>query len=297
VDIFVQRLLDGAANGAIYSMMALAIVLVFISTGTLNIALGSMGMFCAMTAWWLWSPDHAGLPLWVACTAAVFLGFFGGAFLERVFVRPVEKDRNHLRVVIVTLALLLGLESAAGYLFTVDVVRLPSFLPRGYVQVGGARLDYDSLTLACAAGVVAVLMYILFEHTRVGLGMRASVDNPDSARLSGVRRNHMLMLGWALAGGLAAIAGLLIAPTTLVSTTMLNNALFLGFAAAALGGFTSPFGAMAGGMIMGLIEALGPGYIPFIDNQLSLLPVFALMIAILLIRPTGLFGRAETVRL
>ncbi|MGM5068781.1 branched-chain amino acid ABC transporter permease [Rhodococcus qingshengii] len=297
MDIFIQRLLDGTANGAIYSMMALGIVLVFISTGTLNIALGSMGMFCAMTAWWLWSPDHAGLPLWVGFVAAVLVGFFGGAFLERVFVRPVEKDKNHLRVVIVTLALLLALEAGAGYLFTVDTVRLPSFLPRGYVQVGSARLDYDSLTLVCVAAAIAVTMYFMFERTRIGLGMRASVDNPDSARLSGVRRNHMLMLGWALAGALAAIAGLLIAPTTLVSTTMLNNALFLGFAAAALGGFTSPFGAMAGGLIMGIIETLGPAYIPFIDNQLSLLPVFAVMIAILLIRPTGLFGRTETARL
>lgn len=294
MELLAQRVIDGLANGSIYSLIALAIVLVFMSTGTLNLAQGAMGMFATFVAWWL--IDEHGWNLWPAFIVALTVGLALGAVIERVVVRPVEKERDHTPAIIVTLGILLVLQALAGYLFTTDTVQIPSVLPTGSSELLGVRLRHYDLGLVVVAGVVGIGLYLLFRHTQLGLAMRAAVDNPESSRLVGVNHGLMLMVGWALAGGLGALAGVLIAPTTLVSPAMLDNPLFLGFASAALGGFASPFGALVGGMVMGLVESLAPAYIPGIDGQMAGTSVFVVMIAVLIVTPHGLFGRATAVR-
>lgn len=296
MDLLLQRLLDGVGNGVIYAIIALAIVLVYVSTGTINLALPGIGVLGTFVVWWLWNPDHLGIPLPVAVLAGVLAGFLIGAVLQRAVIQPLANESDHLPIVVVTLGVLLAFESLAGFVFTVDTVTLPSLFPAGGVQLGAVTIRFELIGLVLTVAVIGLLLFLLFRHTRVGLAMRASVDNPNSARLVGVRRSLMLMAGWALSGALVVLAGVLVAPTVLVSTNMLNNPLFLGLAAAALGGLTSFVGAAVGGLLIGLIEVLVPAYVPFVDRQLSLLAVFVVMIAMLVFRPNGLFGRAEAVR-
>jgi branched-chain amino acid transport system permease protein len=296
MELLLQRTIDGLGNGSIYSAMALAIVLVFVSTGTLNFALGSMGMFSTFVVWKLVSDQGAGVALPLGILVGLLVGVVAGAVLERVFVRPVENRTDHLPAVVVTLGLYLAIGAIAGAVFTVDTEKLPSVFPSGSVSVVGTDIKYSSIGLLSSVIVLALVIFVFFQKTRLGLMMRAAVDNPQSSQLVGIRRSNMLMLGWAMAGGLGALAGILIAPTTLVHTGMLDSATFLGFAAAALGGFSSPMGALIGGLVMGLVEALAPAYVPGIESNLALATAFVIMLITLLVRPNGLFGRSEEVR-
>ncbi|HVW44952.1 MAG TPA: branched-chain amino acid ABC transporter permease [Amycolatopsis sp.] len=293
--LLIQRLLDGLSGGAVYAALALAIVLVFRSTGTLNLAQGEMAMFTCFLAWKL--STGLGWPVVPAIVVAMAAGFAGGALIERVVVRPVEDRPDHLPIIIVTLGLMLAINALAGGLFTVDIVRLPDVFPAGALQLGGVHLAYSTIGLLAVLLVVSALIWALFQRTRIGLHMRASVDSPESARLVGIRRSHMLMLGWGIAGALGALAAVLVAPQTFVHTGMLQGVLLYAFAAATLGGFTSVLGAVVGGLIVGVLQSLAVGYIDFIGNDLSLLVALAIIIAVLMVKPNGLFGRADSSRL
>jgi branched-chain amino acid transport system permease protein len=296
MDLLVNRVIDGLGNGAIYASLALAIVLVFRSTGTINLAQGEMGMFCAFIAWKVSSPTGLGWPIIVAIVMAMGAGLIGGALIERVVIRPVERHESHLQMIIVTLGLFLGIDALAGKLFTLNSVTLASPFPTGGLRSGGIELPYQTIGLLGILIVVAALMWFLFARTRLGLAMRASVDNPESARLVGIRRGRMLAIGWGLAGAIGALSACLVAPATLVDVTMLQGVLLYSFAAATLGGFDSPVGAIVGGIVIGLLQVLVSGYVTFIGNQLSLLTALAVIMVMLLVKPTGLFGRTGTER-
>jgi len=294
VELFVQRVIDGLSTGSIYAALALAIVLVFRATGTINLAQGEMAMFCCFIAWKL---TDIGWPIVPAILVSMAAGFVGGAAIERVVVRPVEDAKDHLPIIIVTLGLLLAVDSLAGGLFTVDTERLDSPFPHGSWRVGGVHVGYDSIGLLAVIIVISVVIWFVFGRTRLGLHMRASVDNPESARLVGIRRSSMLMFGWGAAAALGALAAALVAPQTFVYTGMLQGVLLYAFAAATLGGFDSPAGAIVGGLAVGVVQDLVAGYITFIGNELSLLTALGIILAVLMVRPTGLFGRADSKRL
>lgn len=294
MDLFVQRLIDGLSNGSIYGTLALAVVLVWRSTGTLNLAQAPMGMLCAFIAWKL--EVAAGLPAVPAVAIAVIAGFALGAAIEATAIRPLEKQRSHLPVIIVTLGIGLAIEAIAGRVFTLNSVSMSSLFPFGGFTVAGVQVTWYTAGLIIAIVVVALLLWALFNQTTVGLHMRAAVDNPDSARLSGVRRGRMLMLGWALAGGLGALAACLIAPVTEVQTTMLDGVLLYAFAAAILGGLDSPLGAVVGALVIGMFQELVSSYVSVIGNDMSLLAVLVVIVITLLVRPRGIFGRTEVTR-
>lgn len=294
MELFVQRVLDGLASGAVYSSMALAIVIVFMASGAINFAQGAMGMFCAFVAWHLSTVN--GWPLIVAAIGAIVVGMVGGGLIGRVFVVPLAKETSHLPVVIATLGLMLAITVGAGELFTLDTVTMGSLFTDGTVSVGGVRLEWSVIGMVLTLLVLSVLIRLLFQNTRLGLAMRASVDNQESARLVGISQPRMLTVGWALGGGLGAIAAILIAPVTFVHTGMLDSVLFYGFAAAVVGGLTSPGGAIAGGVLIGMVQSLVPGYVEVIGNQLSILTAFVAMAFVLLVKPEGMFGRVTQER-
>ena len=294
MDLFVQRLVDGLSNGSIYGTFALAVVLVWRSTGTLNLAQAPMGMLCAFIGWKL--EVSAGLPAVPAVVIAVAAGFVLGAVIEVTTIRPLERQRSHLPVIIVTLGIGLAIEAIAGRVFTLNSVSMSSLFPFGGFTVAAIQVTWYTAGLITAIIVVALLLWALFNQTRVGLHMRAAVDNPGSAQLSGIRRGRMLMLGWALAGALGALAACLIAPVTGVQTTMLDSVLLYAFAAAILGGLDSPLGAVVGALVIGVFQELVSSYISVIGNDMSLLAVLVVIVITLLVRPRGIFGRAEVTR-
>ncbi|XGU21058.1 hypothetical protein ACETU7_13410 [Rhodococcus sp. 3Y1] len=184
--LFLERLISGLTNGSIYAILALALVVVFRATGTINFAQGELALFTTFVAWWLTTMSW---PIWAAIGAALALGFLLGALMERLLIRPVQR-RSDMAVLIVALGLFTGLNSLAGMLWGSETKIMPSPFPNGptdYISVGGARVYGDALGVLVALVVLLVLMSLLFRKTRVGLHMRAVADNAESATLAGFR--------------------------------------------------------------------------------------------------------------
>jgi branched-chain amino acid transport system permease protein len=289
---FFQVVVDGIADGSVYATLALALVLIFRSTGVVNFAQGEMAMFATFVAW---ATAQAGAPLWVALPVAFAVAFAGGMVVERVLIRPVEGG-NPLNLVIVTLGLFILVNAAAGWIWGFTLRDFPRLFPGGSVELGGVSLSVESLGIIGVLLAVVAALWALFEHTPVGLAMRAAAQDPASARLVGVPVGRMLMLGWGLAALLGAVAGVLIAPRLFLDTNMMAGVLVYSFAGAALGGFDSPLGAVVGSWVIGVTEGLAGTYVDAIGSDLKVLVPLGIIVGVLLFRPAGLFGSPEVTR-
>ncbi len=289
---FLQVVVDGIADGSIYATLALALVLIFRSTGVVNFAQGEMAMFSTFIAWAL---VQGGAPLWLGLLGAFVASFVGGMLVERLLIRPVEGG-NPLQLVIVTLGLFIVVNAVAGWIWGFTLKDFPDIFPGGAVEVGGVSLAVESLGIIAVLLVVVLLLWALFSHTSIGLTMRAAAQNPASARLVGIPVGRMLMLGWGLAALLGAVAGVLVAPRLFLDTNMMAGVLVYSFAGAALGGFDSPLGAVVGSWIIGITEALAGTYVDAIGSDLKVLVPLTIIFAVLLVRPSGLFGSPEVTR-
>ncbi|PBI96902.1 High-affinity branched-chain amino acid transport system permease protein LivH [Rhodococcus erythropolis] len=295
--LFLERLISGLTNGSIYAILALALVVVFRATGTINFAQGELALFTTFVAWWLTTMSW---PIWSAIGAALALGFLLGALMERLLIRPVQR-RSDMAVLIVALGLFTGLNSLAGMLWGSDTKIMPSPFPNGptdYISVGGARVYGDALGVLVALVVLLVLMSLLFRKTRVGLHMRAVADNAESATLSGVPTSRILAIGWGVAAAIGALAGVLVTPLSpqqLGLTTMFP--IFIAASAAALfGGLDSLVGAVVGGLTIGVLESMLSGYISVIGGSLQQTSALLIIVVILFVRPNGLFGTKKLER-
>jgi branched-chain amino acid transport system permease protein len=289
---FIQLVIDGIAIGSIYGALALALVLIFRSTGIVNFAQGEMAMFSTFVAWGL---VEGGVPLGLALLATFALSFVGGMAVERVLIRPVE-GADQLTILIVTLGLFILINSAAGWIWGFENRSFPRALPDGSTDIAGIRLAYESLGIVAVLLAVSGLLFLLFQRTKLGLGMRAAAANPASSRLVGINVGRTLMIGWGLAALLGALAGVLVAPQLFLDVNLMGGVLVYSFAAATLGGFDSPKGAIIGGWIIGVAETLAGDYIGFIGSDLTILVPLAIIFGVLLVRPNGLFGSPEVVR-
>jgi branched-chain amino acid transport system permease protein len=289
---FIQLVIDGVAIGSIYGALALALVLIFRSTGIVNFAQGEMAMFSTFIAWAL---VEAGLPLGLALLAALAASFAGGMLVERVIIRPVEGE-DPLTILIVTLGLFILVNSAAGWIWGFNNRGFPRALPGGSTDIGGVRIAYESLGIVAVLLAVSGLLFLLFNRTKLGLAMRAAAANPASSRLVGINVGRTLMIGWGLAALLGALAGVLVAPQLFLDVNFMGGVLVYSFAAATLGGFDSPKGAIIGGWLIGVAETLAGDYIGFIGSDLTILVPLAIIFGVLLVRPNGLFGSPEVVR-
>ncbi|ANQ69871.1 branched-chain amino acid ABC transporter permease [Rhodococcus qingshengii] len=295
--LFLERLISGLTNGSIYAILALALVVVFRATGTINFAQGELALFTTFVAWWLTTMSW---PIWAAIGAALALGFLLGALMERLLIRPVQR-RSDMAVLIVALGLFTGLNSLAGMLWGSETKIMPSPFPNGptdYISVGGARVYGDALGVLVALVVLLVLMSLLFRKTRVGLHMRAVADNAESATLAGVPTSRILAIGWGVAAAIGALAGVLVTPLSpqqLGLTTMFP--IFIAASAAALfGGLDSLVGAVVGGLTIGVLESMLSGYISVIGGSLQQTSALLIIVVILFVRPNGLFGTKKLER-
>ena len=289
---FVQTIVDGVATGSLYGALALAVVLIFRTTGIVNFAQGEMAMFSTFIAWGL---VQTGMPLGVAVVLTLALSFLGGMVIERAVIRPVEGS-DPLALVIVTLGLLILLNSGAGWIWGFTNRAFPSMFPDDSVDIGGVRIAWESLgILAITLGVVG-LLFLFTQRTKLGLAMRAVAMNPESSRLAGIRVGRTLMIGWGLAALVGALAGVLIAPRLFLDVNFMGAVLVYSFAAATLGGFDSPLGAIVGGWIIGVSETLAGHYVDFIGADLKILVPLVIIFVVLLVKPSGLFGTREVAR-
>ncbi|MFC9975301.1 branched-chain amino acid ABC transporter permease [Spirillospora sp. NPDC127200] len=287
-----QQLVEGLGAGAIYASLALALVLIFRFTGIVNFAQGELAMFSTFVAWQF---VQGGLPFWAALALTLAISFAGGMLIERVVIRPVE-GAPELTVVIVTLGLFILVNAAAGWIWSYLVKDFPSPFPGGALRAGGVALDHRTLGVLAVVAAVMALLYLLFRFTKIGLGMRAVAADPESARLSGIRVSWMLALGWGLAATVGAVSGVLVAPVLFLDPNMMGGVLIYAFAAATLGGFDSPVGAVLGGLVVGVAETLAGAYVGAVGSDLKIGVPLAIILAVLVFRPQGLFGRAAVER-
>ena len=291
MDIFIQQVVSGLATGGIYASLALALVMIYQATDVVNFAQGEMAMFSTYLAW---SLLQAGLPYWVTFFATVAIAFVGGLLIERVVIRPVE-NAPILTIVIVTLGLLVILNSVAGWIYSYIQKPFPSPFPSKPIQMGNIFFGAHDVGEISVTLIVLLLLFLFFRYTTLGLAMRAAAQNPVSSRLCGIRVSWMLGLGWGLAAAFGAIAGMMVAPIVFLDPNTMGGIQLYAFAAATVGGFTSPLGAVVGGLLVGVTENLVGTYVSFIGTELKLTVALAMIIIVLLVRPTGLFGRT-TVR-
>ena len=198
-----------------------------------------------------------------------------------------------LPVVVVFIGLLVIFNSLAGWIFTYTIKSFPSPFPAappfGQRYVSSHELGALAVTL-----VVLALLFAFFRFTSLGLAMRAAAQNPASSRLVGIRVNRMLALGWGLAAAIGAVAGMMVAPIVYLDPNMMAGILLYAFAAALVGGIDSPGGAVVGGLLVGVLENVLGAYV--IGNELKLSVALVLIVGVLVVRPSGLFGRVQVTR-
>jgi branched-chain amino acid transport system permease protein len=284
MEALLHQVFSGLATGGIYASLALAMVMIYQSTHHINFAQGEMAMFSTYLAWTMM---QAGLPFWVAFALTVLISFVAGVVIERVIIRPVESSPV-LSVVTVFIALLVILNSVAGWIYTYTIKTFPSPFPAappwGNQYISSHELGTIGITM-----VVLVLLYSFFRFTPLGLAMRAAAQNPVSSRLVGIRVGWMLALGWGLASAIGAVAGILVAPVIYLEPNMMAGVLLYALAAALLGGIDNPAGAVLGGFLVGVMENLLGAYV--IGTELKLTVALAIIIVVLLVKPSGFFGK------
>ena len=288
MNLFLHQILSGLATGGIYASVALALVMIYQATHLVNFAQGELAMFATYLAWALM---QAGVPYWGAFAITVVAAFVLGVVIERVVIRPVENSPI-LAVVIVFIALLVIFNSLAGWIFSYTIKPFPSPFPAeplfGNSYVSSHELGSTAITL-----IVLLLLFAFFRFTPLGLAMRAAAQNPVSSRLVGIRVGWMLALGWGLAAAIGAVAGMMVAPTVFLEPNMMGGILLYAFAGALLGGIDSPGGAVLGGFIVGVLENVVGAYI---GTELKLTVALVVIVGVLVVRPSGMFGKVNVVR-
>ena len=287
MEAFLHQVVSGLVTGGIYASLSLALVMIYQATHLVNFAQGEMAMFSTYGAWAL---INAGVPYWLAFVIILLLSFVVGASLERFVVRAVA-NRSELAAVVVFIGLLVIFNSVAGWIWTYSLKMFPTpfeFVPSNK-YITGHELGAILITLT-ELGV----LYLFFRHTTLGLAMRAVAYNPISSRLVGVRVDAMLALGWGLAAAIGAVAGMMVAHIVYLDPNMMTGILLYAFAGALLGGIDNPAGAVVGGFLVGVLENILGAYV--IGTELKLTVALVVIVGVLIVKPSGLFGKIILLR-
>ena len=284
-----HQVLAGLATGGIYASVALALVMIHHATHLLNFAQGEMAMFSTYIAWAL---INAGVPYWAAFFLTIGFAFVLGLAIQHFVMRNL-RSTSVLQFVIVFIGLIVIFNSVAGWLFTYTIKVFPSPFPKEPL-FGQKYLSSHELGAIAVTLVVLTLLWAFFRFTALGLAMRAAAQNPTSSRLVGIRVAWMLALGWGLAAAIGAIAGMMVAPIVYLDPNMMAGILLYAFAAALIGGIDSPGGAVIGGLLVGVLENVLGAYV--VGNELKLGVALVLIIGVLLVKPSGLFGSVQVTR-
>jgi branched-chain amino acid transport system permease protein len=291
MELFLHQVLAGLATGAIYACMALAVVMIYQAIDHFNFAQGEMAMFSTFIAWQL---IEWGFPYWGAFFLTIAISFAAGVAIERAIFRPLH-NAPVLSHVVLFIALFVIINSFAGFIWEFTIKTFPS--PFGTTPLlGGGLLSSRDAGMISVVVIVLLMLYGFFRYTRLGLAMRATAANPESAQLVGIRVGWMLALGWGMAAAIGAVAGMMIAPVVFLEPNMMLSILLYGLAGAVLGGLTSPGGAVLGGFALGVIENLAGTFIPYVGREMKLSIALALIVTVLMFKPSGLFGRKIVTR-
>lgn len=282
--MFGQLVISGLATGSLYALTAVAIVVVFRNTRTINLAQGDFSMIGAFLA--LIFLKNFELNYYIALGLAVICCIGLGVAVERLVMRPIA-DSDWLTLFTATLGVYYILHGVSGWLWGRDTKAFPvTFDPTPIKVIGGLLSQGHLVNMAWAAAIGAALFYF-FKYTKQGIAMRAVTDDPETAELMGIPVRFIVLLTWGMAGFLAAFVGVLIAPIIYVSPEMMDEVLIKGYVAAVFGGLYSIPGAIIGALLIGVAENMAGGYL---GSEFKTVTAFAMIVLLLAIRPQGLFG-------
>ena len=289
--IFAQQTVAGLAQGAIFGSLALALVLIYRATEVINFAQGELAMATTYIAYQLtvW-----GLSYWLAFFLTLPIAFVLGVAIQVVLIRPVQ--HSVIAVVIVTVGLFILIDGVVTWIWGADLKFMKAPFGNAVYHAGSVAFARQDIGVLLVTILTVVLLWLLFQFTKLGLAMRAAALRPAAASLVGVRVNAMLAIGWGLAAALGAVAGLMTEPSQFLQPTMMQAILLYSFSAAVLGGLESPVGAVVGGLAIGVFLNLVGQYVGFATSELRLPIAFAVLLIVLLIKPNGLFGRRQVRR-
>jgi branched-chain amino acid transport system permease protein len=298
VERFLQYFFDGLSNGSIYALLALGLVIIYRGSGHLNFAQGEMAMISAFIAWWY---ADIGLSPWLAVLVAAATACVCAMAIERFIIRPIG-HRSPFAVVVAAIGLFLGLNALAPFAWRVTVPEAfePLFPdePADFYRLGGAEWRKENVGTLVVLLVTVAVLYVLFQRTKFGLAMRAVASNPEAAPLVGIRTGQVLAVSWGLAAAVGALGGAMVASRTgNVDSLMMFTIFFSATAAATLGGFDSLLGAVVGGIFLGVFENMIANYQPdLIGQELSTVVTLLVILVVLLVKPSGLFGSQRVER-
>ena len=292
MQLFLQQIVEGIANGAIYAAMALALVLVYRATRICNFAQGEMATF---STYLVWQFDQWGLPFGVSLALGLVVSFIIGVIVFRLVIKPIVAAKE-ATIVNVCIGLFIGFDAICLLFWGTDTYSFPSLFPDYVWTFSGVRISANNLGILLVVCLLALAVAAMFRFTRIGLALRASAAERVNSSLVGIEVGTMLALGWGLATACGFVAAVLIAPSLYLAPTMMVPVVIYSFSAATLGGWESPVGAVVGGLMIGIMESLAATFLPFIGAELKVAVPFAVMAVVLLVRPQGLFGRLTVTR-
>ena len=278
-----QQIISGLATGSLYALTAIAVVVVFRNTRTINVAQGDFSMMAAFFAI-MFLKSGLGYYATIAMTVASTIVL--GIVVERLVMRPIA-DSDWLTLFTATLGVYYIMHGVAGWIWGRDTKAFPVTFDPTPIHVFGTIVSEGHLiNMAWAAGI-GVVLFLFFKFTKQGIAMRAVTDDPETAKLMGIPVRFIVTLTWGMAGFLGAFAGILLAPIVYVSPQMMDEVLIKGYVAAVFGGLYSIPGAIVGALMIGVAENLAGGYL---GSHYKTATAFVMIVALLALRPQGLFG-------
>jgi len=281
-------LLSGLTVGFVYALVGMGFTVIYNSSGIINFAQGEFVMAGGMVMVFVLA---AGVPVVPAFVISVFATALLGLGLWKLI--DLSRESSQVSLIILTLGYAIFLRGLTEVVLDKELHTMPPFFGDGAFEIFGSTLSYQALLIIVASLVIVLALYVFFKKTITGKAMIAVSDNPDSARLMGINIRTILMLNFAISASIAAIGGILLTP---IASTNYEIGIMLGlkgFAAAIIGGLSNPFGAVLGGLILGLIEALVAGYL---SSEYKDAVAFIIMLLILFVRPGGIFSTLKAQR-
>ena len=300
MDIFIQQIINGLVLGSIYALVALGYTMVYGIMGLINFAHGEVvmiGAMVALTVIKLLAPS--GLPVYVvipvALAAAAAVCMAVGYAIERIAYRPLRRAPK-LAPLITAIGVSIVLQNLAMLVWGRNYHAFPAILPVSEHEILGATITSVQVAIVLIAALLMAVLIALIDHTRLGRAMRATAENPPIAQLMGVNINQIISLTFIIGSALAAVAGLMVSANYSIAHYYMGFMLGLkAFTAAVLGGIGNIAGAVLGGLLLGLIESLGAGYLGditggFLGSNYQDIFAFFVLIGVLVFRPSGLIG-------
>ncbi len=282
--MFAQQFISGLATGSLYALTAVAVVVVFRNTRTINLAQGDFSMIGAFLA--LVAIKDFGANYYVAIACAVVGCILLGVLVERLVMRPIAEG-DWLTLFTATLGVYYVLHGVAGWMWGRDTKAFPVTFDPTPIEVLGMIISQGHIINMAWVTAIGAVLFVFFKYTKQGIAMRAVTDDPDTALLMGIPVRFIILLTWGMAGFLAAFAGILIAPIIYVAPEMMDEVLIKGYVAAVFGGLYSIPGAILGALMIGVAENLAGGYL---GSHFKTATAFAMIVLLLTFRPQGLFG-------